>query len=82
MTIHVHIEQVMVEGVPVDPSEAQALRDAVKRGVGEQVAAGGPVGRGGRTAVGRSTPVELSEGDPAATVGHQVGIRVGEAVRR
>jgi hypothetical protein len=85
MTVHVHIERLVLDGLPVPPAERPLLQAAVEGELARRLAADGAssgVLAGGAFARLAAPPVHLPARPDAVTVGRQIAGAVHTGLAR
>ncbi|MES2741985.1 MAG: hypothetical protein V4754_13675 [Pseudomonadota bacterium] len=81
MSIDLHIERLVLDGLPFEPAQAGLLRAALENELGRLLREGGLVPRADLgAAMLRAAPVTLAAGASAAALGRQIAASVYGAV--
>ncbi len=83
MNIDVHIERLVLDGLPLEPGQAGLLRAALENELGRLLSEGALAPRwdaGANAALLRAAPITLSAGDGAAALGRHIAASVYGAV--
>jgi hypothetical protein len=84
MNIQLHIEHVVLEGLPVDAARGPAVRAAIEAELGRLLAESGLSGRlerGGTIDHARGADIAAVPGDPPARLGERIGQAVYGGIR-
>jgi hypothetical protein len=83
MIVNLHIERLILEGLPVESAQGRAVRTAVERELALLLGAGGLAGdlrSGGAFPEGRSGAIRLARGPRPARLGRQIADAVYRSV--
>lgn len=79
MTVHVHIERLVLDGLPFPPAQGSLLRAAVEGELADRLATDGlvtSVSAGGAIARLATRPIQLSAQPDAGALGRQIAAAV------
>ncbi|MES9991921.1 MAG: hypothetical protein ABW098_08205 [Candidatus Thiodiazotropha sp.] len=85
MNIHLHIDELVLEGLPPQATDSIALKAALETELVRMLANGGPApgpyGGGSRPSVS-TDDIQLAEGSTATVLGQQIGQTVYRGIYR
>jgi hypothetical protein len=85
MTVHLHIERLVLDGLPLEAADGPAVQAAVEAELTRLLSeegVGPGLQRGGALASLRGTDVELPSAPDPGTVGREIGGAVHRSLRR